>query len=215
MKLAIAIPLTADKEYSQFWDSFTMLKKPDYTYIRPPFRGHIDDIRNAMVMAALKQKCSHILMMDTDQVYYNPTMILKMQNAILGRDVVATVVYRSYKPFDPLVFRFGKQGLVKVSDEEIFSGRIIDADAVGCGCVMYDMEVFKKIDSPWFEDVARVSPNADNPPGEDINLCYKLKAAGFKIHVDTSIKIDHIFLGVANRAWYLVYKKITEAHKEK
>jgi GT2 family glycosyltransferase len=169
-----------------------------------------------MVTAALKQKCSHILMMDTDQVFYNPTMILKMQTEIIDKKVMATVVYRAYRPFDPLVFRFGKQGLVKVPDEEIFSGEVIDADAVGCGCVMYDMKVFKKIDSPWFEDVARVSPDGENPPGEDINFCYKLKAAGFKIHVDTSIKIDHIFLGVANRAWYLLYKKITEAHnKEK
>ncbi len=79
---------------------------------------------------------------------------------------------------------------------------------------MYNTEVFRKIPSPWFEDIARQTPDGENPPGEDINFCYKLKAAGFKIHVDTSIKIDHIFLGVANRAWYLLHKKITEAHNK-
>ena len=216
MKLGIAIPLTADKEYTQFWDSFTLLQKPDYIYIRPPFRGHIDDIRNAMVMQGLKQECTHLLMLDTDQIYYNRDMINILLNDIAERDVVGTVVHRGYKPFDPLVFRFGDKGLIKVPDDEVYSGDIIEVDAIGCGCVMYDTKVFKEINFPWFDDIARKAGVAggNNPPGEDINFSYKLRNKGFKIHVNTSIKIDHIFLGVANRAWYLLHKKITEAIKE-
>ena len=212
MKLGIAIPLTADKEYSQFWDSFTLLQKPDYTYLRPSFRGHIDDVRNSLVMQALKENCGALLMLDTDQIYYNQNTILKLLQVLeSGKPVIGTVLHRKYPPFDPLVFRFGEQGLVKVPDWEVYSGGTIEADAVGCGCMLYDMQVFKEIAWPWFEDIARQEPDAENAPGEDINFCYKLKSAGFPIWVDTSIEIGHIFLAVANKVWYQIYKKIEEA----
>lgn len=211
MKLGIGIPLTADREYTQFWDSFTLQRKPDYVYIRPPFRGHIDDVRNAIAMQAMKEGCSHLLTLDTDQIYYQTNTIMQLAEAVEGRDVLGTVIHRSQAPFDPLVFRFGKEGLLKVSDEEAYSGKIVEDVLIGCGCVMYDCRVFERIEYPWFEDIARTTPEASNAPGEDINFCYKLVKAGFRIDCDTSIRIGHIFLGVANRAWYEIYKKIKEA----
>ena len=141
MKLGIGIPLTTDREWSQFWDSFTIMNKPKYTYLRPQQRGPMDIVRNDLVTQALKAECTHLLLMDTDQVYHDRDMIFKMLE--WDRLVLATVIHRGYPPFDPLVFRFGDEGLVKVPDREVYSGGLIEVDAVGCGCVLYKTEVFE------------------------------------------------------------------------
>ena len=52
MKLGIGIPLTTDREWTQFWDSFNVMKKPDYTYLRPKYRGAIDVVRNELIKQA-------------------------------------------------------------------------------------------------------------------------------------------------------------------
>jgi hypothetical protein len=104
----------------------------------------------------------------------------------------------------------GEKGLLKVEDEKIFSGEVIDADAIGCGCVLYDMQVFEEIEEPWFKDMSNVFEGKTGEPGagEDINFCYKLKTAGFKLKVDTSIAIDHLTLFAVNKAFYILYNKL-------
>jgi hypothetical protein len=157
--------------------------------------------------------------MDTDQVYRDPETIYKM----LEHDcaVVGTVVHRGYPPYDPLVFRFGDKGLVKIPEEEVYSGKLIEVDAMGCGCVLYKMVVFEELPPPWFEDNSHIkSGDGKSGPGEDINVCYKLRGMGVSIYVDTSILIDHLALLAVNRGFYTLFKKLQElkhreAHKEK
>ena len=214
MKLGIGLPLTTDREYSQFWDSFHYMRHPDHTYLRPQYRGPIDRVRNEIVKQAFMSKCSHLLFMDTDQIYRDPEMIYKM----LAHDkaVVGTVVHRGYPPYDPLVFRFGNKGLVKVPEEEVYSGELIEVDVIGCGCVLYKTAVFEQLSPPWFEDLSHVKQSGTSKagPGEDINICYKLKDMGVSIFVDTSIMIDHLALLAVNRGFYTLFKKLMKLKHE-
>ena len=208
MKLAIALPLTTDREYSQFWDSFHIMRHPDHVYLRPQYRGPIDRVRNELIKQAFESKCSHILLMDTDQIYRDPETIYKLI-AHANKPVVGTVVHRGYPPYDPLVFRFGQEGLVKVPEEEIYSGKLIEVDAIGCGCVLYNLAVFEQLPPPWFEDKSHVkSGSGKSGPGEDINICYKLRGMGVNIWVETSIAIDHLALLAVNRGFYTLFKKL-------
>ena len=207
MKLGIGLPLTTDREYSQFWDSFHVMQHPDHVYLRPQYRGPIDRVRNEIIKQAFETKCSHLLLMDTDQVYRDPKTIYKLLEH--DKAVVGTVVHRGYPPYDPLAFRFGDKGLVKVSEEEIYSGKLVEVDAMGCGCVLYNMAVFEQLPPPWFEDKSMTrSGSGKSGPGEDIALCYKLRSAGISIYVDTSIQIDHLALLAINRGFYTLYKKL-------
>ncbi len=210
MKLAIGIPLTTDREWTQFWDSFNIMNKPDYTYLRPQHRGPIGAVRNELARQALEAGCTHLLLMDTDQVYHDQDMIFRLLKH--NKLVVGTVIHRGYPPFDPLVFRFGEEGLVKVPDREVYSGRLIEADAVGGGCIMYKTEIFDSIiPSPWFEDLSHLSVGSDKcGPGEDINICYKIRSAGAEIFVDTSILIHHLTLLAIDRGFYTLFKKLSQ-----
>lgn len=213
-KLAIALPLTTDREYNQFWDSFIVMEKPtEFTYLRPQFPGYIDDVRNGLVRQAFLGHCSHILFMDTDQTYPVDAIAKMLSLADAGHPIVGTVVYRRYPDYDPLCFRFGDGGLLKVPDKEIFSDEVIEVDATGAGCILFDMEVFKNVPEPWFFDINKRL--GKKGPGEDIGFCMKCRQAGYPIVVDTSIKIGHLTLFEIEGKFYRLYSKLKQLHTNK
>ena len=201
-KLGIGIPLTDDKVHSQFLDSWVLMERPDFTYLRPSFRGPIAEIRNALTMQALEMGCTHLLMMDTDQEYPPNTITKLLSNDL---DCVGAMVYRRYPPFDPVMMRRGSQGeFCQVPEEEMFSKKVIEVEATGCGCLMFRTEVFESIPYPWFEFMPAEGPGAGM--GEDVGFCVKLRNAGYKIFVDTSIEVDHLAIMSVNRAAYEIFK---------
>lgn len=203
-KLGIGLPHTDKTVASYFFDSWVAMDKPDFIYMRPPYTGYIgiDKARNALVLDAFTSGCSHLLMMDTDQIY-PPDTIPKLLSH--GVDVIGGVVHRRYIPFDPIVYRGGIGEYVHVPDNEAYSGKLIEVDATGCGCILYNMEVFTKIQPPWFE-IYQLETGKD--VGEDIGFCAKLREAGFRIFVDTSIEIEHMSVMGVTRHMYEWYKKV-------
>jgi hypothetical protein len=228
INLGIALPLTSEVEHTQFWNSFHVMRKGDHVFIRPDFPGPIDIVRNELVKKAFEAGCSHLLMMDTDQIYPIDTldkMKLLFQNPEVK--VVSNIVHRRYEPFDPLAFMLcdgkdGEQHLMRLSDEELFAPGIIKVDATGFGCIMFDMEVFNEMPSPWFVDRAyqqardfdKVKVNG-HAPGEDIGFCMELKKRSIPIYVDTTVEIDHLSLVAVNRGLYKLYNAINSKKEEK
>lgn len=209
MKLGIGVPLTSDRVHSCFLDSFILMDKPAYVYLRPQFPGMtIEAVRNSIVEQALQSGCTHLIMFDTDQIIPSDTI-----TKLLAHDlpVASAPVFRRYPPFDSLMYR-GEPGKYElVPDEEVEIGGLVEVDATGTGCIMYKTEVFLKIDAPWFE----FSIGKDGKPiGEDIGFCIKLKEAGYKIFVDTSIHIGHV--GSLSVDWntYKLFKKLEQLNNK-
>lgn len=203
-KLGICLPLTSDRVHSTFLDSWVLLEKPEFVYIRPDFPGPIDKIRNNLVDQALRSGCTHILMMDTDQTYPKDTITKLITHDL---DVVGAKVHRRYIPFDPLLLR--KDPIVGkfygVSDDEIEKGGLVEVDATGTGCILYKAEVFEKIENPWFE----FSYNKEGKiVGEDIGFCNKLKEKEYRIFVDCSIDVGHSTNLIVNYDTYKLYKML-------
>ncbi|NOR27606.1 MAG: glycosyltransferase [Lutibacter sp.] len=208
-KLGIALPLTDEKIHSRFFDSWNLMSKPPYIYLRPINPGPIDSVRNELVKQALESECTHIIMMDTDQVY-DPETIEKLLGFVLSDEkykVCGGKVHRRYPPFDHLCFRGIPGKYTLVNDKEIESGKVIEVDATGCGCILYDIEVFKKIEQPWFE-FGKTDENKDI--GEDVNFCQKMKENGYKIYVDTSLDIKHMTTVEVDYNLYLLYRHINK-----
>ncbi|MFA7287321.1 MAG: hypothetical protein WC055_00430 [Melioribacteraceae bacterium] len=215
IRLGIGLPLVDDKVHTAFLDSFVMMKKPNFVYIRPTFPSmQIDVIRNQLVKQALESGCTHLLMLDTDQVYHDPDMISKMLEH--DKDVVSAIVHRRYPGFDPITLRGEPGKYLMVPDEEILAAReldnhLIEIDATGGGCLLYKTEVFLKIPPAWFE-FSRTE--GGDVIGEDVNFCYKLKQNGYKIYCDTSIDIGHLSNLEINWATYRLYGHLKKLQKE-
>ncbi|MBW1813431.1 MAG: hypothetical protein JRJ39_07090, partial [Deltaproteobacteria bacterium] len=88
-KLAVAIPLTDERIYREFFFSFVKViteymsslvkagKSISLDVLMPDFPCQIDHARNNLVHQALLTGCTHILMMDSDQIYNTTNMIDK------------------------------------------------------------------------------------------------------------------------------------------
>jgi len=215
IRLGIAEPLTDDTVYSHFHFSSVRTitnfmshlygdgKNVAIDFLAPSYPGQIDAVRNGLVHQAQMFGCTHLLFMDTDQIYSDPEMIQKL--LAHEEPVVGVKVHRRYPPFDALLLR-GKPGtLYSVPDEEIEKGGLVEVGATGCGCIMYDMEVFQKIERPWFELTVG---DFGQPIGEDVGFCEKLKDAGYKIYVDCSIDIKHLSLLAVDWGTHKLYKKL-------
>jgi len=206
IRLGIGIPLVDDRVHSQFLDSWVQMEKPDFVYMRPDHRGPIDELRNLLVIDALDNGCTHLIMLDTDQTYPRHTIPRLLSHDL---DVVGALVYRRYPPFDPVMYRARPDGdgYDHVRKEEMFSGDLVEVDATGCGCVMFKTDVFLKIGHPWF--VFRPPEGEGKNLGEDVGFCAKLKNAGYRIFVDTSLEVEHLALMSVNRAAFELYQSLS------
>lgn len=214
-RLALAFPLTDIWTYSQFTFSILSVvmnhltlsiknnESMHLTILMPNFPGQVDVIRNDLVKQAQLDGCTDILMMDTDQMYPDADMIQKLLAHKLP--VVGAKVHRRYPPFDPILLR-GKLGELKpIPDDEIVGGGLVKVDAIGCGCVMFDMAVFDEIENPWFE---LTTGPAGVPIGEDVGFCMKLKERGIDIIVDCSIDVKHLALMAVDWGTHKLHQKL-------
>ena len=210
VRLAICFPLTDLKVYSHFMFSFLKLKIP-YTYdlLFPNFPGQIDAIRNDLVRQALTLGCTHILMLDTDQIYEDENMIPTLINHDLP--VVGVKVHRRYEPYDPILLRGEVGAFIGVPDDEIKAGGLIKVDATGCGCLMINTEILLDMPEPWFE---LKTGDIGQPIGEDISFCMQLKERGIDVMVDCDINILHLMTWAVGWNQYQIYKAIIKKHDE-
>jgi len=143
----------------------------------------------------------YLLMLDTDQVYPVDTLTKLLSHKV---DVCGVRVHRRWMPFDPIFLRGEIGKYESVSEEEAYSGDLIEIDATGTGCLLFDMKVFDKIEKPWF-----AFDQVDGKPiGEDIYFCSKARKAGLRIFVDTSIEVGHLTTVEVNRFLHQVCKHI-------
>lgn len=209
---AIALPLIDEMVHRNFMVSFMLMGKPSYTLLMPRFTpgkmaANIADVRNDLVMQSLGQygSYSHVIMLDTDQIYPFNCIEKFVQHAADGYQVVGTPVHRSWPPFDAILYRGTVGKYIHVPDKEIYSGDMIEVDATGCGAIMYSTDIFFDIERPWYQ---LMKGEDGKSIGEDIGLCQKLRNAGIKIFVDTSIEIGHLVTYEVKRETYDLYKKL-------
>jgi len=212
VRLGVGRPLTDEKAYHNFFYSWEAIEKPDYELFISRHPGKLDQVRNDIILQALRAGVTHLLMIDTDQILFDEKMIEKMLAHELP--IVSAIVCRRYPPFDPILFRHNGDGMsMPVDFNEIESaieaGGIVGADVTGMGCVLFDMDVFTEIERPWF----RLPEYGEAGPGEDIYFWNKARAAGFKILVDCSIKIEHITVMGIGFETHRLFRKLMEGMK--
>jgi|GEM_PF-423412 len=221
IKLAIAVPLTDEMVYRQFFFSFVKViteymsslvkygKPISFDVLMPDFPCQIDAARNNLVQQALLLGCTHILMMDTDQIYQTTGMIEKM--LAHEKPVVGARVHRRYPPFDPLLLRGDPGKLYQVPDDEIKNEdgsfkEELSVDYTGTGCILYDMKIMNDmIPLKWFRFSVG---DSGQPIGEDINFCDELKKANIPVIVDCSIDIKHLSTMAIDWGTYKLFQKI-------
>jgi hypothetical protein len=224
LNIAVGFPLTGTLMDRRFSGSY---RQAVYTYMRldgaPSIREYEPEVpigrfardiahnRNDLIRQAFADGVSHLIMMDTDQIYPADIIIKLAAWAARGKDVVIGPVHRRYQPFELILMRGeNPDEYVSIPDEEKYSGKMIEIDAAGAGCIMFSLLAALDIDEPWFT-LDDKTPGGGNM-GEDIAFCWKLRKAGYSIWADTSIDIGHLGEILINREFHEIYQKLSSAY---
>jgi len=137
-KLGVGLPILDEKIHLQFFLTFLGMRMPPYTLFTPEFpvgrmTENIATARNSIVSQALSEKVTHLIFCDTDQVYPEDCIEKLLSH---DRDIVGVRVHRRWPPFEPIMNRGEIGKLRHVSDEEVFSGDLIEVDSTGFGCML-------------------------------------------------------------------------------
>jgi len=211
-KLAIGFPLSFPMVHSDFFFGCMMMERPDFVVLRAD-NGPIDALRNNLVKEALELGVSHLMMMDCDMVYHHQTIPRLLSHKL---PIVGALVYRRYPPFDPLLLKgdpvTGYESLSEWKENEL-----IEVDATGTGCLMFDMNVFRDMPGPWFKFRDNPITDVGGVIGEDVGFCWDLRRAGYRIFVDTALPSTHLTTMAVNHQTFLLYRamKIQQMRKNK
>ncbi len=91
------------------------------------------------------------------------------------------VLYNLEKGFDP--FR-GERYYCNYSVKTYPKETLVECDAVGFGAVLIKVDVLRGMKKPYFMSTSGA--------GEDIHFCHMAREAGFRVFMDTRVKLGHL-----------------------
>jgi hypothetical protein len=151
----------------------------------------IFDQRNSIVETAIKDRCDYVMFIDGDMRFPKDALVRLLKH---NKDIVGVNATTRSEPVKPTAKNFKIEEDGKVNWYPIYSkGKkgIEIADGIGCGVVLVKIDVFKKMEMPYyfFETLQKKAVL-----GEDIYFCIKAKDAGFDTWVDhdLSMEIGHV-----------------------
>ena len=159
---------------------------------RPRFiemRGYpVGYARNHIVGAACEpDEVTHLMWIDDDMAF-EPDAIPRL----LAHDlpVVGGLCHVRRHPYPPvLLYRppgaLGSGGSYRYRYD--YPEGLVEVDATGFAFILVKKEVFEKIDAELKE-----APFAERSQGEDTSCCERIRQVGYKVFVDTTIKIRHM-----------------------
>jgi hypothetical protein len=184
------------------------LNRPDFVYLEAPRGGDIAEKRDAQAESALEQKCTHIWYADADMVYPPNTLIdlFKIMTKT-DADLVSGLCFRGYPPYSPLIW--AKEGPLMEPFKDFKFGQIVEAGAVGCGCLLVKCRVFRSLKRPWFrierEETIKDGKLYTIRRGEDVYFTRSATNNGFKLVVYTDYDIGHMRELQIERHFWLVF----------
>lgn len=158
-----------------------------YTYI------HV--ARSALLYQAIDTEATHIMFIDSDMVF--PTDGVDRLIAH-DKDIVGGLYHKRTENHPAVIFTQIEDKLVNItrsmgrfSDDELF-----EVDVIGTGFLLIKMDIFKKMEPPFFyygdPEEFRLKKTPLFDLGEDTTFCLKARKNGYKIFCDPTIKLGHI-----------------------
>jgi hypothetical protein len=144
--------------------------------------------REKLATMALDLEAEYTLWLDSDITFPATTAVRLMAH---GEPVVAANYVRRQFPAKGVAYKTIGEWHEPLSFSR--QDTLVDIEGIGMGCFLIKTELFSKIQKPWFE--FKWTPESNDFLGEDILLCQKILAAGYKIKVDTALSHELRHLG--------------------
>ena len=184
LKIAIGMPCNRQIKTDTYLSLMNMvLEYPmDYVPLVATQGYTIAENRTWLVNKAIMAECTHILFIDDDMIFPPDTLTRLLKH---NKDIIGVVYHsRMFPPSPVVVLENGKV----IPDKDLEP--LMKCQHVGTGVMLINLEVFKKINRPWFK--FETHENGCTIRGEDAWFCKQARVKDYKIWCDTTIKIGHI-----------------------
>jgi len=147
--------------------------------------------RQECIEDALLQECTHLMFLDTDQVFPMDTAhrLMKWKKPI----VACNIPLKVYPSFPTARAKSGSPfGMPIYSNYKGAPNGIEKVWRIGSGVMMIDLSIMKSIPKPWFE--LRYSDKHQQFVGEDWYFVGKAEEAGFETYCDHELSrfVGHV-----------------------
>lgn len=175
----------------------------------------VDMARNNIVIDAINHDATHIVWLDED-VFPPKDGIMRLLRHNHEKTIISGIYYDK-KPGvkNPAAWKKDKEGnYCVVIDPKIYEDGVnedgtqrvflSDVDAIGMGFCVTPVELFKKLERPWFWYGLSRDGHLDKNDkrakvmSEDFYLCNRAYEIGWKVMVDWSIRCDHLTYAFIN-----------------
>ena len=195
MNILIAVPVFDYKDkfvrnFIEFWSELLITPKAykcAYTFV---YRQQLDIAQNRIAKEALAKDFTHILLIEDDIYGYTKVHLDKLLMDNL--DIVCGACYGSEFPYDLLASRrfdksFKYATLVRPPGKNLYEipepKGIQEVDLTHTGFSLIKTDVFRRLEYPYFD--------AMHEYNSDGYFYEKAQNAGFKVHVDCDVVLDH------------------------
>lgn len=117
-----------------------------------------------------------LLFVDDDMLFEDDALARLL---VHDKPVVSGLAFARRAPYTPCVY--------PITEEQMASGGLVEIEEAGTGFLLIRRDVLEALSRPWFE----AGQIESGEMREDKHFCQKVRAAGFPIFVDTSLKIGH------------------------
>jgi hypothetical protein len=195
-RIAICIPARGQMEVATAFDlaalvGYTIKTSKHDIDIYTAAGTLIFDQRNSLVKTALENKADYVLFIDADMRFPKDTLKILMSH---NKDIIGVNATTRSEPVIPTAKTIQINENGSITWLPVYSNKmsgIGKVDGIGCGVLLINTSVFKKIERPYF--YFEQLPN-EKILGEDIYFCIKARDVGIDTWVDheLSIGIKHI-----------------------
>ena len=145
--------------------------------------------RELLADEAIASSADFILFIDDDMMVPKDLFYGLIRHAD-SADIMAPLCFQRVPPYNPVLYTLeekmenGRLTLTSSVIKDYPKNGTFYADSVGFGVALIKTEVLKKVPKPWFF--------SNSALGEDIFFCLRAKKEGFKLLIDTRIKVGHM-----------------------
>ena len=182
IKITIGIPNSNEYFHRKFMQSLMSLRYPQNcdADINIVSGYQLPFARNRIIQNALEKDSDYILFIDADMVFPSDMLLRLLKHDV---SMVNALAFRRTKPHYPCIFKWNeKESCYETSS---YTKGLLEVDATGMAAHLIHIDVFKKMKQPWYY-------YRDNLFSSDLTFCENAKKLGFKILIDTDLKIGHI-----------------------
>lgn len=185
----IIIPIPGQMRYPQFTYSLATLRQPDDTALHIIASASVAENINA----AIREMHGQWVWICGDDHVFSPDLLMRLLDR--EEDIVAPVCYTRVPPFTPVIYRDEGTKVVagreypayeRVGLHELPQSGLVEVDAVGSAGLLVRKHVLDTIGDPWFAYSEGAIVN------EDLEFCRRAREHGYRVHVDTGLRLGHI-----------------------